>query len=1279
MRAPAVSFAHKLTAAILAALLTFTLVPLAHADGEASVDEEAGTSPRRVVASSQGLEAPLALPDLGSTPASSSTEAADPSVTLSGAAEGGEVEGPNSKPLTLASGLVGAPSSFINSDVALDGEPVIGSFAVGGFTFAVIDESRVELVGIASSVILGEASEGGVVEGSDSDQASEAGLANLVLPETVSYEGSEYALASIAPYAFYLSGVTDVTLPTTVSDVDDRAFRSSDVASVTVAEGSPTYSSFDGALYDADQLSLLLIPEGKQGTVRIPKTAEVAEASVFSHCPLVDSISVDAGSAAFASENGLLYTSDLTTLLRVPAGAIEITIREGCTTIAAGALEACANLITINAPATVTSISPDVFHAIPTVSLPAASVILGEDSEATEVEESNEDQVSETGGQLTAMVALSTIQDDALDIDLGKVIVFVQPNAKESVWVERGFTTKQQAANCDEEEPVASLGAGATYRRASSAFNVNARVGGYLMVEKNNYGSTGKMSSCGIWTYNTACSYVFDNGNFSMQSSQGGAGPYYANGYAVAEKGYTFIGWNRDNGEEASFTTSSFTDYLTMAGTPGVSAPEYQYFYTYAVFRPNTYTVTFDLQGGYGGTETAQVTFGKDMPSVDKPLKKGCKFLGFYVQPDGKGAQYYRGTEAGIESSHVWDITNDATLYAHWEIVDCDLSFDIDTEPDDEDYPGNEKPDQTVTAGQIGAGDKVEIEDPKRPGYVFQGWTIPNVEGTEAVDQNLVYKGEDGKWYVDASQLPDYAGEDGRVELTARWTSVISVDVPSSVTFYADVVTQGDESREGLASSAFGQNKVQSQSEVDLRIVGLESKQVKGNGSTSLGASDILKKKDGSTVSGTADKLLSLYPATGELTEDDLKDPNAISASKPVGAVDFSLDDILLEKSFAADSFTIPAGDTLSLGYRLNLQETATELDYDKLSTLDEGASASIANISYCFAADNHPPTSTGSTSDDFYIEHDGRIYGPEDIKMSAGCISRFGKLSPCYELYESFLNSGMDPNDASDAHGYVKWGDGITYNVRIIGINHDDKSDGSGKAGLTFQFVDLLNTPYYMNYPTCGTLDHFGFKEGVFNSTNKGFEYGSHDTTWTGRWEHSTNLGGWGKVLLRHRMNPGVQPEGLNSGSVGRDADDLWKQVPQSLGQAIVAIDKKYYNGRLPDRPTLCTASDKLFLPSYSEIVAKDYAPNIASMSNEGPVYAYYNSKATTGNASNGALVKRQSLKGGTSSTSAWTWLLRSCDWERDTAFLAVGDAGNPYSPRTATQIYGIAPCFAL
>ncbi len=434
MRAPAVSFAHKIAAATLAASLTFTLVPFAHADGEGSnaIEDEAVAS---------------GLPD-------QPNDSIEPSLgePQEVSAEQ-DTEGSPVAPM-LASGLVGKPSAFINSDVALDSEPVVGSFTVDGLTFAVAEGSTAELVGVS------EKARTSARPPVDSEAEADAGT--LVLSESVSYGGADYILASIAPYAFYLSGVASVTLPASVNDVDDRAFRSSDVASVTVAEGNPTYSSSDGALYDADQLSLLLIPEGKQGAVLLPKTAEVAEASVFSHCPLVDSISVEKDGAAFASENGLLYDASLTTLLRVPAGATDITIRDGCTTIAAGALEACAKLTTINAPATVSSISPDVFHAIPIASLPAASAILGEWAEAAspsvtlsggveggEVEGSNDGQVSEASTQLTAMVALSSTDGELPTIDPTAVTVLLPIGAVAMPWQSFGFTASIDVATED--------------------------------------------------------------------------------------------------------------------------------------------------------------------------------------------------------------------------------------------------------------------------------------------------------------------------------------------------------------------------------------------------------------------------------------------------------------------------------------------------------------------------------------------------------------------------------------------------------------------------------------------------------------------------------------------------------------------------------------------------------------------------------------------------------------------------------------------------------------
>ncbi|MCI8340592.1 MAG: hypothetical protein HFJ73_03240, partial [Eggerthellaceae bacterium] len=265
MRASAVSFTHKFIAAALAALLTLTLVPLAHAEGESSNNDSSG-----VVASALADQSNASVDSFGEFQEVSAEQDTEGSLVIP----------------TLASGSVGKPSSFINSDVALDSEPIIGSFTVDGLTFAVIDGPYVELVGVSPSVILSEGSEAAGVEESNENHASEAGVTNLTLPETVSYKGVSHIVSSVDAYAFYLSGVTDVTLPASVSDVDDRAFRSSDVASVTVAEDNPAYSSFDGALYDADQLSLLLIPEGKQGAVLLPKTAEVAEASVFSHCPL---------------------------------------------------------------------------------------------------------------------------------------------------------------------------------------------------------------------------------------------------------------------------------------------------------------------------------------------------------------------------------------------------------------------------------------------------------------------------------------------------------------------------------------------------------------------------------------------------------------------------------------------------------------------------------------------------------------------------------------------------------------------------------------------------------------------------------------------------------------------------------------------------------------------------------------------------------------------------------------------------------------------------------
>lgn len=133
---------------------------------------------------------------------------------------------------------------------------------------------------------------------------------------------------------------------------------------------------------------------------------------------------------------------------------------------------------------------------------------------------------------------------------------------------------------------------------------------------------------------------------------------------------------------------------------------------------------------------------------------------------------------------------------------------------------------------------------------------------------------------------------------------------------------------------------------------------------------------------------------------------------------------------------------------------------------------------------------------------------------------------------------------------------DGVDYLIDIIGKNHDDYSDGSGKAPLTFQLHDCYGTEYKMN-----TSD--------------------------------TNVGGWGSSDMRLTHLPAIlalMPTAVQSGI--REVNKLTSAGNQSAN--------------------IVTKQDKLFLLSEIEVLA-----NIDnSKSGEGAQYDYYkagNSKVKT------------------------------------------------------------------
>lgn len=123
----------------------------------------------------------------------------------------------------------------------------------------------------------------------------------------------------------------------------------------------------------------------------------------------------------------------------------------------------------------------------------------------------------------------------------------------------------------------------------------------------------------------------------------------------------------------------------------------------------------------------------------------------------------------------------------------------------------------------------------------------------------------------------------------------------------------------------------------------------------------------------------------------------------------------------------------------------------------------------------------------------------------------------------------------------------GADYQIDIIGKNHDDYSDGSGKAPLTFQLHDCYGTKYAMN--------------------------GS-----------STNITGWTSCAMRQKHLPAI-----------------FAYMPIAIQNGIREVNKLTSAGK--QSATINTTADKLFLLGEIEI----YGSTTYSFSGEGTQYDYY------------------------------------------------------------------------
>ena len=140
----------------------------------------------------------------------------------------------------------------------------------------------------------------------------------------------------------------------------------------------------------------------------------------------------------------------------------------------------------------------------------------------------------------------------------------------------------------------------------------------------------------------------------------------------VENEGCTFVGWNTKRDGEGDFVTED------------TIVPEDKDDHTlYAIWQGNTYTVSYELNGGTvnGGTTLSpqEVIFGEmygAMVIPNDPEKPHTEFLGWYLNPEGTGAPIAYSSEVRTADDH--------TLYAVYR--DIRTTYDFSEEEQLEDF-----------------------------------------------------------------------------------------------------------------------------------------------------------------------------------------------------------------------------------------------------------------------------------------------------------------------------------------------------------------------------------------------------------------------------------------------------------------------------------------------------------------------------------------------------------------------------------------------------------------
>ena len=216
---------------------------------------------------------------------------------------------------------------------------------------------------------------------------SYSNLTEVVIPETVVIDGKTYTVTSIGEKAFedcykltsvtipntvtsiggsafwFCTNLTSITIPKSVTSIGFRAFRYCvSLSNISVESGNKKYASEDGVLFDCNKTTLVCYPAGKTGSYTIPESVISIGENAFCECSKLTSITIP--NSVKSIEDWAFYRC---------SGLKSVTIPNSVERIEYGAFEECSNLSSISISESVSYIAECVFAgcgSLTTVTIP---------------------------------------------------------------------------------------------------------------------------------------------------------------------------------------------------------------------------------------------------------------------------------------------------------------------------------------------------------------------------------------------------------------------------------------------------------------------------------------------------------------------------------------------------------------------------------------------------------------------------------------------------------------------------------------------------------------------------------------------------------------------------------------------------------------------------------------------------------------------------------------------------------------------------------------------